>query len=44
MAPKCGDEAVADQCVDVRHVGRCEPTAEADHGRELIKSSAATRA
>jgi hypothetical protein len=38
---QCGDEAVADLCVDVRHVVLCEPTGEADHGLELIKSSAA---
>jgi hypothetical protein len=36
-----GDEPVADQCVDVRQVGRSEPTGDAYHGVELIKSSAA---
>lgn len=41
---QCGDETVADPCVDVRHVVRCEPTGEADHGLELIKRSAAALA
>jgi hypothetical protein len=39
---QCSHEAVADQRVDACDVGRCEPTGEADHGLELIKSSAAS--
>jgi hypothetical protein len=39
---QCSREAVADQRVDAYDVGRCEPTGDADHGLELIKSSAAS--
>ena len=42
--PQCRHEAVTDERVDACDIGGRKPTGEANHGLELIKSSAASLA